>query len=522
MNIRENKGMVTSGENVPYWIDSVKPPEFSPLDKDSAADVLVVGGGLAGLTTAYCLLKAGKKVILVEDGLLGSGESGRTTAHITAALDDGYDEIANVFGEDGSKVAAESHTAAINFVETVVNNESINCDFKRVDGFLFLHPSDKRDSLEKEFDATRRAGLSTEWIESVQWVAATNSPAIRFPQQAQFHIIKYLTGLATAIINMGGAIYTNTRAEKISIKGSTCNGHNVVAKSIVVATNTPVNDMVTMHTKQMPFRSYVIGAKVPKGKLPYSLWWDTGDVNSKWFNAPYHYVRLQELDNQNDLLIAGGEDHKTGQADDEGILEEDRYDALIEWTRKHFPAITDIVYKWSGQVMEPLDYMAFIGRNPGDDNIYIATGDSGNGMTHATIAGILITDLILGKENKWEKLYSPKRIPVKLPGRFLSEAWNMTKQYGDFIKKGDVEEANELANGEGGVLSKGLKKIALYRDEHGELHSYSAICPHLGCVLQWNGEEKTFDCPCHGSRFTKEGNVINGPAISNLEQIKIS
>ena len=281
----------------------------------------------------------------------------------------------------------------------------------------------------------RRAGLSTEWVETVQWVAGTNSPAIRFPQQAQFHIIKYLSGLATAIVNMGGAIYTNTRAEKISIKGSTCNGHNVAAKSIVVATNTPVNDLVTMHTKQMPFRSYVIGAKVPKGKLPYALWWDTGDVNSKWFSAPYHYVRLQELDNENDLLIAGGEDHKTGQADEEGILEEDRYDALIAWTRKHFPAITDIIYRWSGQVMEPLDYMAFIGRNPGDDNIYIATGDSGNGMTHATIAGILITDLILGKENNWEKLYSPKRIPIKLPGRFLSEAWNMAKQYGDFIRK---------------------------------------------------------------------------------------
>ena len=200
----------------------------------------------------------------------------------------------------------------------------------------------------------------------------------------------------------------------------------------------------------------------------------------------------------------------------------DRYYALEAWTKKHFPAITDIVYRWSGQVLEPLDYMGFIGKNPGDDNIYIVTGDSGNGMTHTTIAAMLIPDLIMGKENKWASLYSPKRIPIKLPGLFLSETLNMAKQYADLIKKGDIEGADKLANDEGAILSKGFKKIALYRDTSGTLHSFTAVCPHLGCVVQWNGDEKTFDCPCHGSRFSKEGVVINGPAISNLERIKIS
>lgn len=522
MNIRDNKGVVTSGENLSYWINSVKPPEFSALKQDITTEVLVIGGGLAGLTTAYCLLKSGKKVVLVEDGIIGSGETGRTTAHLTAALDDRYYEIENIFGEEGSRTAAESHTAAIDFIENVVKNENADCDFRRVDGFLFLHPSDNEENLRKELEATRKAGLNTEWQSTTHFISASSAPGIKFPNQAQFHIMKYLTVLANAIVDMGGEIYTNTHAEKVSIKGSVCNGHTVNAKSIVVATNSPVNDLVTMHTKQMPFRTYVIAAKVPKGKLPYALWWDTGNMDSKWFSAPYHYVRLQELDSENDLLIAGGEDHKTGQADDEGIREEDRYEALEAWSRKHFPAAGDIVYRWSGQVLEPLDYMGFIGRNPGDDDIYIVTGDSGNGMTHATIAGLLITDLISGKKNPWEELYSPKRIPLKLPGRFLSEALNMAKQYGDFIKKGDIDEAQELANDEGGILSKGLRKIALYRDSSGTLHSYSAVCPHLGCVVQWNADEKTFDCPCHGSRFSKEGAVINGPAISGLERIKIS
>jgi glycine/D-amino acid oxidase-like deaminating enzyme/nitrite reductase/ring-hydroxylating ferredoxin subunit len=522
MNIRENKGVVSSGENISFWINSVKPFEFSTLKKDAKTDVLVVGGGLAGISTAYCLLKAGKKVILVEDGLIGSGETGRTTAHLTAALDDRYYEIENIFGEDGSRIAAESHTAAIDFIENAVKNENSDCNFERVDGYLFLHPSDKPENLKKEFEATQRAGLKTEWLEQTHFVSLYSGPCIRFPRQAQFHIMKYMRDIANAIIKMGGEIYTKTRAEKINIKGSICNGYIVVADNIVVATNSPVNDFVTMHTKQTPFRTYVIGAKIPKGKIPHALWWDSGNMDSKWHTAPYHYVRIQPLDNENDLLIAGGEDHKTGQADDEGINEENRYDALESWTKKHFPSITDIAYRWSGQVLEPLDYMGFIGRNPGDDNIYIVTGDSGNGMTHTTIAGMLITDLIQGKENKWADLYSPKRIPIKLPGLFLSEALNMAKQYGDYISKGDIDEAGQLAKNEGAILSKGFRKIALYRDNEGTLHSYSAVCPHLGCVLQWNADEKTFDCPCHGSRFSKEGIVINGPAISDLEKIKIS
>jgi Rieske Fe-S protein len=333
--------------------------------------------------------------------------------------------------------------------------------------------------------------------------------------------MQYLNALANAIIAYGGKIYTGTRAKNINKHGAECNGFKVSALNIVVATNTPVNDIVTMHTKQFPYRSYVIAAKIPKDQLKPRLWWDTGDQESKWLTMPYHYVRTEPFNNEFDLLIAGGEDHKTGQADEEKISEENRYEALINWTKKRFPMMQDVAYKWSGQVMEPIDHLAFIGKNPGDKNVYIITGDSGNGMTHGTLGGLIISDLIQEKENPWTELYSPKRIPIKEIGTYVSEVINMAMQYGDYVSKADISNVKELNAGEGAILGKGLKKYAVYKDEKNKVHAFSAVCPHLGCIIQWNGEEKSFDWPCHGSRFTKEGVVINGPSAVNLKKVDV-
>ncbi len=514
-------GDITSGENTSYWIDSVEPLFFEPLHRDIDTEVLVIGGGIAGLSTAYALLKKGKKVVLVEDGLIGSGESGRTTAHLTCALDDRYYEIEKSFGESNSKKAAESHILAIDWIEKTVREEHIQCDFERIDGYLFIHPTDDKKNLQKELESTQKAGIQTLWNEQVPGISAENGPCLMFPNQAQFHIMKYLHGLANAIVKLGGSIHTKTQAIDIDDKGARCNGHQVKATHIIVATNTPVNDFVTMHTKQFPYRTYVVAFKIQKNKVPYALWWDTGDQESTWVTAPYHYVRLQRFNDEFDLLIAGGEDHKTGQADEENIPEEKRYHALIEWTRKRFPMTAELAYKWSGQVIEPVDLMAYIGKNPGDDNVYIITSDSGNGMTHCTIGAMLITDLIFEKENPWTELYSPSRIPYRKPGIYLSEVFNMARQYTDLFSAPDIKNLHELPNGEGAIYGKGMKKIAVYKDEQGMVQSYNAICPHLGCVLQWNADEKSFDCPCHGSRFTKEGTVINGPAINSLKKISI-
>jgi nitrite reductase/ring-hydroxylating ferredoxin subunit len=239
--------------------------------------------------------------------------------------------------------------------------------------------------------------------------------------------------------------------------------------------------------------------------VPQILLWDTPD--------PYHYVRIQLLEDH-DVLIVGGEDHKTGQADDM----DERWRCLEEWTRERFPMVEGIEFRWSGQVMEPVDGMAFIGRNPLDaENVYVVTGDSGNGMTHGTLAGILLTDLICGRENEWETLYDPSRKTLSAGGEFLKENLNVAAQYTELVTGGEVESVEEVAPGTGAVLRRGLKKIAVYRDERGEVHELSAVCAHLGCIVHWNDEEKTWDCPCHGSRYAaRDGHVVNGPAAAGL------
>ena len=517
----DTAGNKTSGANISFWIDSAKQADFEQLSSDIETDVLIVGAGISGLTAAYCLVKAGKQVVLIEDGLPGSGETGRTTAHIVNALDDRYSEIESMHGEENAKLAAESHTAAIDFIEKIVKEENIDCDFIRLNGYLFLHPSDKQKTLTDEHLATRKAGIETELLNHIPGISYEQGTSLMFPEQAQFHPMKYLSGLIKYITKNGGKIYTKTRAQEFKKNSVAANGFTIKANHIVVATNTPVNNLFTEHTKQHPYRTYVIGALLPKGSVEPALWWDTGDQESKWVTKPYHYARLQKYDDQNDLFIVGGEDHKTGQADAEDITQDARYEHLKEWTRLRFPAITEVVYHWSGQVMEPVDSLAYIGRNPGDENVYIITGDSGNGMTHGTIGGMLISDLITGKTNPWEKLYDPARISLKATGDFLQEAGNMAAQYIDYLKAGDIKSQKELIAGEGAIMNVGIHKVAVYKNADGQTNAYTAICPHLKCVLQWNGDEKTFDCPCHGSRFTNEGVVINGPALTDLKKFDI-
>jgi Rieske Fe-S protein len=264
-----------------------------------------------------------------------------------------------------------------------------------------------------------------------------------------------------------------------------------------------VNDWVAIHTKQAAYRTYVIGMRIAKGSVPKALYWDTLD--------PYHYVRLAR-DGKNEFLIVGGEDHKTGQADDAA----ERFERLESWTRERFSSVSDVDFRWSGQVIEPVDSLAFIGRNPGDKNIYVVTGASGNGMTYGAIAGILLADLVQGRKNEWESLYDPSRVSLKAASEFAKENLNVALQYGDFATPGDVEGVRDIAPGTGAIVRDGIKKLAVYRNTHGVLHKCSAVCPHLGCVVAWNTMEKTWDCPCHGSRFDPYGKVLNGPAVGGL------
>jgi glycine/D-amino acid oxidase-like deaminating enzyme/nitrite reductase/ring-hydroxylating ferredoxin subunit len=486
------------------WAATAPLPQFTPLEQNVHVDVCIVGAGISGMTTAYLLARAGKRVAVLDDGPVGGGITQMTTAHLTNQLDDRYFELEKLHGREGARLAADSHTAAIDRIETIVRQERIDCDFARLDGYLFLAEGDGRETLERELEAAHRAGLrGVRLLERAPFPSFDSGPCLRFPDQGQFHPLRYLARIAEAIHHEGSRIFTGSHADRIEggIPALVHAGkHVVTADAVVVATNVPVNDRVAIHTKQAPYMTYVIGARVARGSVPQVLSWDTGD--------PYHYVRIQD-----DMLIVGGEDHKTGQASDT----EERYARLEGWARARFPMMGEVELAWGGQVMETQDYLAFIGRNPMDrDNVYIATGDSGMGITHGTIAGMLLCDLILGRANPWAALYDPSRVTLRAAGDFARENSNVALQYAEWLTGGDVASADEIPPGSGALVRRGLEKIAAYRDEQGRVHECLAKCPHLGCVVQWNAAETTWDCPCHGSRFDRYGKVINGPANHDL------
>jgi len=498
-----------AAQNVSAWERSAQLPEPPALDRDIAAEVCIVGAGISGITTAYHLALQGKSVVVLDRGPLLAGETKHTTAHLANAIDDRFSLMEQMHGQKGAYLAGHSHGTAIDTIERIVVEEKIECDFERLDGYLFLGEGHGEDLLEEEMEAAHRAGLTgVRKLPEAPVRGFSSGPCLQFPRQGQFHPTRYLLGLIERCEKWGVRFFAHTPVEDVSggpvATVRTKSGHTVKAQAAVVATNSPVNDRYKMHTKLYPYRSFVVGALVKRGEIERALYWDTLDI--------YHYVRLQKWDDDQDLLIIGGADHKTGQCDDA----EERYRHLEEWARPRFPAMGEVVYRWSGQVLETPDGLAYIGKNPGDENVYIATGDSGMGMTHGTIAGVLISDLILGKENQWASLYDPARKTMRaLPG-FAEENINVALKYADHLTAGDVESEDQVKPGSGAVIRRGLKKLAVYRDEEGRLHKCSAICPHLGCIVAWNSNTASWDCPCHGSRFDPKGKVLTGPAVSDL------
>jgi glycine/D-amino acid oxidase-like deaminating enzyme/nitrite reductase/ring-hydroxylating ferredoxin subunit len=495
----------------------VAPVALPSLQANATADVCVIGAGISGLSTAYALAREGRSVVVLDDGDVAGGMTQRTTAHLANAVDDRYFEIERRHGQDGARIVAQSHTAAIDRIEQTVADEGIECDFERVDGFLFVPPDASAEPLTRELAAAHRAGLTdVEQLELQPLGDELLNQALRFPRQGQFHPVKYAVGLAEAIARRGSRIFCGTHAARIegrkALRVETTSGHTVSAGAIVVATNTPINDVVTIHTKQAPYSTYVIALRVPASGATHALYWDTED--------PYHYVRMHRHGGPDELLIVGGEDHKSGQAHDGA----ERFARLEQWARRYFGTAGAVEFRWSGQVMEPADGVAFIGRNPGDaDDVYIATGDSGMGMTHGTIAGILLTDLIMGRSSPWTALYDPSRKMAHGAVEYVKENVNVAAQYvKDYATGGERSSADEIAPGEGAILRRGLAKIAAFRDADGTLHELSAACPHLGCIVSFDAVEKTWNCPCHGSRFDCHGRVIVGPANRDLAVVSPS
>ncbi len=497
----------TSGETTSVWTATANVPKYAPLTENLNVDVCVVGAGIAGMSTAYTLAKGGKRVVVIDDGDIGSGETGRTTAHITAALDDRYYNIESMHGEGGSRIAAESHLAAINRAEEITRLENIDCDFMRVDGYLFLAEDHPDKVLEDELEATHRAGISdTELVERAPMPFFDTDMCLRFPRQAQFHPLKYLAGLARAIEKAGGRVFTGSHVDEVQ-DGATptvkVGNYRVTARAVVIATNASISDYIVTHAKQEPYRTFVIGARLPKGAVPAILLWDTPD--------PYHYIRIQPMADH-DVLIVGGEDHKTGHKDDG----DDRFQILEAWTRERFQMVESIDYRWSGQIIEPVDYMSFTGVTPGGRNVYMHSGDSGNGITHGIMAGILLPELILNGPHPWAELYKPSRVSLRSAPKLIKHNVDAMIKYADYVMPADSIEG--IAPGEGRVIMRHGKRIAAYRDDEGMLHERSAVCTHLKCIVEWNSTEKSWDCPCHGSRFDPQGKVLNGPAVAPLAE----
>jgi glycine/D-amino acid oxidase-like deaminating enzyme/nitrite reductase/ring-hydroxylating ferredoxin subunit len=495
-----------TGETDSIWLQLTELRRPAQLAADLRTDVCVVGAGIAGITTAYLLAREGKRVAVLDDGPVGGGETGRTTAHLSNALDDRYHVLERLHGPDGARLAAASHAAAIDFIEQTVAAERIDCDFTRLDGYLFVPPGESRGILDAELEAARRAGVSVERVARAP-LRVDTGPCLRFHRQGQFQPLAYVNALAAAVERLGGSLHSGTHVTGVEpgtpSRISTGDGPTVTADIVVCATNTPIVDWLAIHSKQAPYRTFAIGARVAAGTVPLALYWDTAD--------PYHYVRLHD-----DVLIVGGADHKTGQADDAVV----RFSRLEHWARDRFP-IGAIEYRWSGQVMEPVDGLGYIGRDPGEKHpVFIATGDSGHGMTHGTIAGLLIRDLALGRPNEWERLYDPTRKSVRSATEYVKENVNAVSHYLEYVTPGEVGSVEEIRPGEGAVVRQGLKKVAVSRDQSGALRFLSAVCPHLGCIVHWNSLEKSWDCPCHGSRFGVDGHVLNGPAASGLESIE--
>lgn len=494
------------------WMEVAVAEDEEPLAANAKADVAIVGAGIAGLSIAYELALRGRSVIVLDRGPIAGGMTARTTAHLTPICDDSLSELLSMRGQELAQGFQSSQSAAVDRIEQIQQELGLDCEFRRLDGFLFLDPESDESVLDDEVSAAGEIGVTVERGKGLPLRTLEDRPYLRYPAQATFHPLKYLSGVAQAIVSKGGRLYPASPVTEISEDGDVvrlklASGHTVEAVNAVVATNSPIHDLVALHTKQAPYRTYAMGFELDRGELADALYWDTED--------PYHYVRLTPGAEGKDVLIVGGEDHKTGEADDAHA----RFAALASWIKTLVPALGPERFRWSGQVMDTLDYSGFIGREAGSERIFVSTGDSGQGITHGVVASLLIPDLIDGKDNAFAAVYDPNRKPFKAATTFVSENLTAVTNLAEYLAPGELGSVDELEPGQGAIVRRGLEKIAAYRSEDGTLYQRSAACTHLGCHLHWNSFEQCWDCPCHGSHFAPDGSVLNGPAVGPLAEV---
>jgi glycine/D-amino acid oxidase-like deaminating enzyme/nitrite reductase/ring-hydroxylating ferredoxin subunit len=486
------------------WSD-VEMPGYPALDGDVRVDVAIVGAGITGLTAARLLVREGKRVAVLEQGKVGSGTTGGTTAHVTQVPDLRYRDLRSKFGRDDLRVVVDSSRAALERIASLVEEDAISCDFARVPAYLYTERSSEISRLEEEVEAAHEAGMPAALVSEVP-LPFSVAGAVRYEDQARFHPLSYLASLARTVHANGGRIYEGTRVVDVEA-GEPCRVHTergtVTAESVLFATHTPAGFSL-LHAELEPMRSYALAARLRGGDPPDGLFFDTAD--------PYNYTRRQEH-----YLIVGGQDHKTGEGDPEAS-----YKALEEYVRKRWD-VESIDYRWSAQFYDPPDGLPMIGRALTSGHVWLATGYSGTGMVFGTLGGMLLSDFALGRENPWAEVYRPSRIKPLAAGPHVAKL--NVESAAAFVKDRftipKVQDLSEVPVGEGRVVEIGGEKAAVYREESGAVHAVSPVCTHALCIVHWNGAEKSWDCPCHGSRFAIDGGVLEGPAVKALAPVAV-
>jgi glycine/D-amino acid oxidase-like deaminating enzyme/nitrite reductase/ring-hydroxylating ferredoxin subunit len=497
-----------------YWTATANLPQYDPISRDVEVDVAIIGAGLTGITAAHLLKKCGAKVALIERARCAGGDTGHTTAHLTYVTDKRLNELVKTFGRDGARSFWEAGMAAIDQIDEIARADSPDCEFAWAPGYLHAsldaEDDQDRESLEADAQFAREFGFDAQFIEQVPWVKRCG---VRFENQARFHPLKYLAPLLKKIPGDGSHVFENTEAHDIQDNPLTVQAGNykIRCEYLVIATHTPLLGKTGLlagtlfQTKLALYTSYVFGARLPRGQVAPALFWDTGD--------PYFYLRVDPHEDF-DYAIFGGEDSKTGQEDDPKLNF-----AKLEGKLRRFLPAAQIQHRWLGQVVETNDGLPFIGESAGKQ--FVATGFCGNGFTLGTLAAVMARDRFLGRKNPWFDLFDVNR------KKFHGGTWRYLKENLDYpfyllrdrLGKAEGESPDEVKPGEGKILKLDGKKVAAWRDAAGKVTIRSAVCTHMGCIVRWNNVDKTWDCPCHGSRFHPDGKVFSGPAESELAAI---
>jgi glycine/D-amino acid oxidase-like deaminating enzyme/nitrite reductase/ring-hydroxylating ferredoxin subunit len=494
------------GVQASYWIESTPTPPPPPASGEPTVDVAIIGGGIVGLTAADLLKKAGLTVAVVERDRVVEGVTGHTTAKVTAGHGVKYSELASTFGDAAARTYAESNLAALEYMAALVDRQGIDCEFERKDNYVYADAEEDIETLVREAEACSAAGLAAELVTAtpLPWQVAA---AVRQPNQAQFHPRKYLLHLAAAVHGDGSFVWEQVTATGV-VEGAPCrvetSSGDIAARDVIVATHLPFLDRGLYFTKVHPYREHVVTVRVRRDNAPDGMFISAGTPTRSVRAAPY---------GDDALLIISGESDKTGESDSG-----EAYRRLQAWAGERFDVLS-YEHRWSTQDTYSIDGLPYVGRyRRGSEHLFTATGFSAWGMTNGTLAAMLLSDAVLGRDNPWAELYDSTRLnPAAGAKAFVKENVKSAIHFvGDRVKAQGRGPAADLAPGEATVIGQGAGAVAAYRDPQGDLHSVSAVCTHMGCLVAWNAGETSWDCPCHGSRFDCDGAVLHGPAVQPL------